>query len=180
MRSKQILLTIFCVLLLLSLSATAAAQPRDFDHGGRPGKHFMKHHGMPENFENLRLIKLLEALDLNDEQTPEFIATFHSFRRDIRDIRQQKEELIDRLTNLIDAGDDSATVIPGVIEEIKRLHRSDVERHFKFFDATNQVLTPVQQGKLIVFQERFEREVLETIREFRRKRFDSPGDEKQP
>ncbi len=152
------------VVLWLALAGTVGSQPFP-THDGR-GPHPERLPGA--NIENLRLLKMLEVLDMDEEQSQKFIPVFHQFRSDLRDLRHERKMMLDSLASLIeqDNAEDQLLVIFEVLRE--NLDRIEV-RSEKFFADCRQILTPHQLGRLLLFQERFEKEVLEKLREFRRR-----------
>jgi Spy/CpxP family protein refolding chaperone len=121
---------------------------------------------MEANYENLRLLKLFEAVDLTDEQSVKFLPIFRTYRKDIKELRQQRADLIDRLAAAIMASGDE-NMLRAKMDTLYSLRNAIPDREAEFQREAAQVLTPVQQAKLAVFLERFEREVLESLREFR-------------
>ncbi len=161
---KRIVQTIvFMVVMVFSINELASAQgfPRcDMDGMGRMGMH-------QKNLENLRLLKLLETLDLSEDQNDLFISAFSRFRKDSRTIMRKLENEVDSLAEYLrqdDRNDDVIMKKIGIIEESKE----GLEKARKdFLGSIKNILTVEQLGKMIVFQERFERELLEKIRGFR-------------
>lgn len=121
---------------------------------------------MEGNFENLRLLKLIDAVDLTEAQSDKFMPLFRSFRNDMRDLRQERREIIDHLRELIK---DSASgeQLKGAMTDLRTNQKHADSRMQKFLDDCATVLTVQQTARLVVFQEDFEREVLESLREFR-------------
>jgi Spy/CpxP family protein refolding chaperone len=151
--------------VLILLSASVQAQP--FDGRGRGGH---GGHGrwdkMAGNFENLRMLKLLEVLDLSEEQSEKFIPLFHTFRKDMRALNEKKRDIVMRLSGLIDStGTDEE--IMAEIDNLRAVKRELDALIDTFADKVSEVLTAKQLGQFIIFQERFEREILKSLREFR-------------
>lgn len=125
-------------------------------------------HQMAANFDNLRLIKLLEAVDLNEDQSTQFIPVFNSFRKTKKQLRDQRRELIDRLAVLSTMKEDSNKgEIDTAIKSLKDNSDKLKAARDKFHQACGNILAPNQLARMLVFQERFEREILESLREFR-------------
>ena len=63
------------------------------------------------------------------------------------------------------------------IDKIKILRENMIQSLNKFHKKIEEILTVVQMGKMIIFEERFERELLKTVRGFRDKHAPmTPGD----
>jgi hypothetical protein len=156
------------VIIMVMLAAALSAQP---DTGWRPGwsQHGQSphHKKMAANLENLRLLKLLETVELSEEQSERFIPLFHGYRSDMKELFEQRRELIHRLAELV-KGDASDREMEEGIDHLIDLKAKMESRQEKFIDECGTVLSTKQLARLVIFQERFEREVLESLREFRR------------
>ena len=130
--------------------------------------------GFEANYENLRLFKLLEAIDLSEEQSQRFIPLFHGYRKDIRQLRQERTDLIDQLKGALDRKD-ADDLIRAFLKQLDDNQAAQQRREQKFSDDCDGVLAVPQKAKLAIFEERFEREVLECMREFRRQGEPVPG-----
>ena len=117
-------------------------------------------------------MKLLELLDLRDDQEVDFIAAFHSMRRDRRQLHQQKMILIDNLSEGLRDKDITDDEINRLIRQIMDATEQEKQLQQEFLNDVSGILTPSQMGRLVVFTERFEYELLEAIRAFRERHQD--------
>lgn len=172
-------LTLIAFTILLASSVMAQRKGKPFHKMCPPGSGPEEMHQMEANYENLRLLKFLEAVDLNEEQAEKFIPIFHSFRKEIKALRKDRGDLLDLLS--IAAGrphiGENQEVKAGSIDEnkikdiLEQLEKNQNQRHAKeknFKHACDTLLELSQLAKFVIFQERFEREVLQSLREFRR------------
>ncbi|SYZ74292.1 exported hypothetical protein [Candidatus Zixiibacteriota bacterium] len=125
------------------------------------------HEQRMKNLENLRLLKLMEVLDLSDEQSPKFIEAYSSFRNDTRQINYDLQSAVDSLADNLTSGEIRKDQIDKSISRIASLRSLREQRLAQFHEKIAGFLTPEQMGKLVVFEERFERELIENIRGFR-------------
>lgn len=163
---RSIVLSVMTVFLLgvVPLSAQPdSGQPPDWPSGKR-----MPHHEkMASNLENLRLLKLLEAVELSEEQSERFIPIFHAFRTNMKELFDQRRELIDRLADQVKSGAPDEE-LERSIQQLRDLKDRMDALHDSFIDDCRSILNIHQLARLVIFQERFEREILESLREFRR------------
>jgi Spy/CpxP family protein refolding chaperone len=158
----------FTVCALLLLTAALYAQPPFDSMGPRRGR--MQGMGpnmkMEGDFENLRLLKMMETIDLTEAQSDKFLPLFRTFRKDMRDLRQSRRTMIDRLRDLVkdSASDDK---LRAAIAELRNNQKQADSRMQKFMDDCAAVLTVQQTARLAVFQEDFEREVFDAIQKYR-------------
>ncbi len=136
--------------------------------------------GMPtpqmKDLENLRLLKLLDVLDLTEEQSPAFIAAFSQFRKEGNTLRETVEA---EVSELLKAEPPDETKVG---ERVKRIDKLRVQREqsvVNFHTKAAEILTPVQLGRMVAFELRFDRELIERIRGFRggRRGSKSPGND---
>ncbi|MFH2036235.1 MAG: hypothetical protein ABIJ45_07530 [Candidatus Zixiibacteriota bacterium] len=159
------------ILVITLLSSAVYAQHQ-------MGRGFGKQMRMQEkNLDNLRLIKLLDLLELSDGQNDKFIAAYSSHRIESRQIREEIETEVQTLTNLIQAENPNDALIQKQIDKVEGLMEQMLNSVRKLHNKMKEILTVVQMGKMIVFENRFERELLETVRGFREKHGMMPDDD---
>jgi len=168
--------TIFMVMVLLAMcwmGDSLQAQPVPPD-ASPPGE---MHMPRGKDLENLRLLKLLDVLDLTEEQSPEFIAAFSRYRKDGNAMREMVKAEVDTLIDLLKADPPEENRI---IERVSRIDQLRVQREqivATFHQKAAEILTPVQLGRMVAFELRFDRGLIERIKGFRggRKGSKSPG-----
>lgn len=166
-------MTALVVFLMMVAAGTAVGQMGQGNGPGPgpncpPGCPKMFGPQMEANYENLRLLKLFEAVDLTDEQALKFLPIFRAYRKDMKELRQQRTDLVDRLAAAVAASGDENS-LRAKLDSLATAQDAIREREEVFRREAATVLSFNQQAKLTVFQERFEREMLETLREFRQR-----------
>ena len=170
------LMTLMIVAVTMAFAAMAPAQPDTAPPpaGCPPECPRLGWGKLETNMENLRLIKLLEAVDLSQEQSERFVPLFHGFRKDTRALLEQQKQIVDSLAEQVrmDESDDR------IGQTLRRLEATKAQvdaRWSRFMEDCGAVLTRKQVARLVVFHERFDREMLEALREFRRHPGAEPG-----
>jgi hypothetical protein len=125
----------------------------------------MKHR---KHLEQLRILKMLELLDLSKEQEVPFLTAFNSMREDLRGFEEQANQLIDTLASALQSDNSEESRLRSLIGRIKDVERRKYDRLMAFVDKAETMLTAEQVGKLLIFQRRFEAELLEQVGRFRR------------
>ena len=118
------------------------------------------------HLEQLRMLKLLELLELSDEQEVTFISMFHRVQRDIRRIDDEKRALVAQLADGLGSGGSDERTIMQLVEQIHQKDRERLGRMDQFLTDARTVLSATQLGKLVIFHERFEAEMLKRLRGF--------------
>ena len=135
---------------------------RRFDHSRKGLRHkFGKH------IEQFRILKLLELLDLREDQEIEFITAFHSMRRERRQLHEKRISLVDELADGLRTETVPDMEINRLIREISKLGNQQDRVMEDFLSEAQKILAPSQLGRFIVFHERFEFELLEAVKAFR-------------
>lgn len=138
---------------------------RRFDHSRKGLRHkFGKH------IEQFRILKLLELLDLREDQEIEFITAFHSMRRERRQLHEKRISLVDELADGLRMETVPDMEINRLIREISKLGNQQERVMEDFLNKAQKILTPSQLGRFIVFHERFEFELLEAVKAFRERK----------
>ncbi len=169
-RSYRNILMMAVLLMMIGLGGGIKAQGPDpgwVQHGKGDIRDFHA-----KNLENLRLLKLIEVLDLDDQESPKFIAAFTSFRKQARAINDSIQSEVDNLATAVESDSSNTNAIRAGMTRINDLkgRREEALRHFH--NEIGQFLTTVQMGKVVVFEERFDRELIENLGRFRRQHMD--------
>jgi len=166
---KRMMIMSLMLGLMVLMTTAVLAQPPEFDDTLPPPP---MHHGrfgdkMMANIENLRMMKLLETVDLSEEQSEKFIPLFYDFRKDVKALIDNRNDLVDSIKAMV------VDSVPGYqikekLAELKENRARFNDRQNEFISDCEKILTIPQLARLVIFQERFEREMLESLREFRR------------
>lgn len=115
---------------------------------------------MDSKIEQLEKVKLIEALNLSEEQSIRFFARRNEHRKEIEKLELRADDIIRDLEKLTDEPNDRN------IAEQKRLLnefldiRVQIENKRKqFILSLNDILSPEQLSKLVVFEKRFKDEI---------------------
>jgi len=172
-RNKILLLAGLAVLMLMPDPISAQVMmpggpqfqmDRDFMHGQNRGPRW-KEHG--RNLDNFRMFKMLEILELDDEQNDRFIGVFSGYRTTTKKINEEIESVIRSLIDDLHNPDIAVDSIVTKTERVKKLRQEREKARDKFHADAAAILNPIQIARLTVFEERFERELLEALRGFR-------------
>lgn len=166
MRNTKIVTAVVTAAMLMASSLMAqpdSEPPPGWSPMGGPHHRWRQ---MAENIENLRLLKLLEAVDLTEEQSAKFIPVFQSYRKDFKASLDERRELVDHLADLVDSNASDQELNAGIQQLIDLKDKMEKQRD-DFLAECRGILTTKQLAKLVIFQERFEREILQSLREFR-------------
>ncbi|MDX9757996.1 MAG: hypothetical protein RBU27_02450 [Bacteroidota bacterium] len=148
--------TLQLLLIVLVFSSVAAAQ----DGPPRDGKH-------RERLEQLRRIKLIESLGLDEERAVRFTVREKEFRTQQQELREKRETMLAELRALVESeGNDASlrTQLEKLAEHDARMLR---QRH-AFLLSLGDFLTMRQIATIVLFEQQFAREVRHLIEKSRR------------
>jgi hypothetical protein len=133
----------------------------DGPHGRRMMEQQRKH------LEQFRMFELLKLLNLKEDQEVEFLTMYKNYRDKQNDIDSRRRDLVIQLGAGLEADSLADNEIQHMVQEIFTLNGDKVKAAEQFVKEAGDVLTTQQIGKLVVFQERFEYELLSRLRGFR-------------
>ncbi len=123
-----------------------------------------------EKIEMLKMWKLIETLDMGEEQAQKFFILIKRQNDGERKSNRERHEIEKQLK--ISLGKE-----PVPEDELKKLIRNFVNNQDearlnrkKFYEESSGILSTEQQAKLILFQSRFNREMFEIMKEIRQKK----------
>lgn len=154
---------IVCAALLIT-SARVTGQPFGSPPDARQG----------ERIEQLKKVRLVEMLDLNEEQAVRFFARMNEFENSRRDLQKQRMELLDKVERLV-RNDAEEKEFEKIFPELLAADQKLFQEKEKFFAGLGDILTVAQRGKFLLFERQFERELRDAMKEVRRRR--QPGRE---
>ncbi len=128
-----------------------------------------------EIIEKVRIYKLTEALDLSEEQTVRLFPRLREIRKTEQEFHKQRIETIKKLKDLVKANAEEKEIAK-VLNQLHDMQKDRMASQIKEMESLRQLLTPIQQAKFVIFQEDFEREIRDLIREIRCKRLPSPSE----
>jgi len=154
---------------LLLLPAIAVAQP--------PGPGWGQDRHSFERIQQLMKMRMVETLDLSEEQSVRFIARFNEHEKRRRELMRLKGDALNKLEKLLaDSGDEKE--MEKAFPEALGIDARMMEEHSKFLNNLSDILTITQRAKLLVFERKFERELRDAIRDTQHRRL--KGEDVQP
>jgi hypothetical protein len=153
---QYFLLTVFLLAGTLILSRPAFAQPGDDDGPGR------------KKLEQLRKIKLLEAMDLSEEQSIKLFTRERDFRKKERALIEKRRQIIDRLREL----GKNNTADGEKLKEMTALRDLGIDmvnQRYDFVMGLKDFLSTNQMSRYIVFEDAFMTEVRNMLKNLPRR-----------
>jgi hypothetical protein len=149
------LLTILALVLISSCS---------FAQGGAPP---VPDNKPIERLDRLRKMRLIESLDLKEDQSVRFLARLNEQEKTRKELRKQRGELLDKVEQMV-GNHASAADFDQVFSGVFALDQKLIESSRVFVEGLKDILTPEQRAKMLLFERHFENELRDAIREIRR------------
>jgi Spy/CpxP family protein refolding chaperone len=122
-----------------------------------------------ERIERFKKMRMVEMLDLKEEQSIRFFARYNEFENIRKELIHQKDEVLDKIERLIRNKAD-AKEYERLFAEVEAINRKIGDEKLKFFNGLSDVLSIEQRAKLLLFERRFESELREAVREAQQRR----------
>jgi len=126
----------------------------------------MKEKGMKnrEKLEQLEKIKLIEALDLDEETSIRFFARRNDSKKEIQELEMKAEDIISELEKSFNSENKNQSENQKqLISEMLKTRESIELKRNQFISSINDILTVAQIGKLIVFEKKFRDEIRQVL-----------------
>lgn len=145
--------------LLLVFLSTPAFSQFDPPPDGKPR----------ERLAELRRLKMIEALDLTEEQAVRLTVREKNFREKEAEERQKREEILEGLRMQI-KNNAEATALRTSLERLEQLSMSNVTRKHEYLRSLSDFLSEEQIAKLVLFEHHFAKEIRRILGNSRRGR----------
>ena len=153
---KRMFLMLAMAILLLGRSAVAQPfQPDD----QRPF----------ERIEHFKKVRLIEILDMKEEQSVRFFARLNEHENVKRDLMKEKMDILDKIERLVRNHDDEKE-FEKLFPEVAAANAKIAQEDEKFFNNLPDILSAEQRGKFLLFERHFERELREAMKDVQRRR----------
>lgn len=173
---RMIVLAPLACSLLLACSLPALAQG-----GGRPGGpggRGPRAEDLRETLTILMMVRMKEELGLSKEQYEQILPRVEEMEKARQAGFESRRELGVRLRALLKQGSAEDSEFREIVEKISELDEAEHRREQAFDSGLRALLSPRQQGQLILFRQRFRgwlEERMREMRELRPRRQGRPG-----
>lgn len=115
---------------------------------------------MDNKIEQLEKVKLIEALDLTEEQSIRFFARRNEHRKEIEKLEIHSEEIIRDLEKIVkDSNERNVTEQKRLLNEFLDIRIQIENKRKQFILSLNDILSTEQISKLVLFEKKFREEI---------------------
>ena len=119
--------------------------------------------------EKIRIYRLTEELDLTTQQAIEFFPRLKELQKIDADFRSQQKAILDDLRDMVRSKAQEEEIVES-LNRFEVIFKERVERRLGQMKEIRNMLTPSQQARYLIFQDDFEREIRQMIKEVRKLR----------
>lgn len=123
-----------------------------------------------ERLQDLAVWKMLEVLDLSQEQTDKFLPALREMQKQEGELQEQRRKLLMELERRMTQGG-SEKEVREVIQELRMLGKQGEAVRERFFNQAEKILSVQQLGRLVLFQDRFEKRMREMMRQMQEEKW---------
>jgi len=151
--------------IFLVICFTLIASMQTFSQmGDEPPRH------MREKLDQLEKIKLIEALDMDEETTLRFFSRRNEHRMKMDELTNRADEIISQMEVIFKSGKVyTEAELKSLINEANNIHSEIDKEKSEFINSLDDILTTEQIAKLIIFERRFKDELRRAM--FKGRRF---------
>ena len=126
-----------------------------------------------ERIEQLKKVRMIESLDLTEDQSIRFFARLHEHDKAKESLHQKKTAALDKLERMV-RNDVKEDEYGKMFSEVNDLDQKIQILDRGFFDGLGDILSEEQRAKLILFERQFHREIQDALMTIHRRR-QGPG-----
>jgi len=117
-----------------------------------------------QKLEQWEKVKLIEALNLNEDTAVRFFARRNDHQKRMKEILDQRDGVIQDIAEGIKSGaNTSDATYKDQVNKLLMLENNITKERENFLNSLSDLLTPQQVASLVVFESRFKREIRETL-----------------
>lgn len=144
----------------LLLTSTVVAQPG-------PGGPMMREK-IRERIKTIKIWRMTEVVGLTSEQSEKFFPIYNQHQKGFEEFEKRRLDLLKNLDEISGTTDVSDEEIEKMFERLADLDKQILQHKHDFLKKLSGVISIGQQARLMIFEERFNRNLQETIRDIRR------------
>lgn len=151
--------------LILALTAGALAQPM-FGGGGKGCDNGDMKYGR-QKIENMKKMKLLEYLDLNEDQADKFLVKYSAGSKVIMDNMKKADDIGDKLKDAMKDNSGSKEAV-SLADDLVKAQKSIEDAKGQLMDNMKSILPAEKFTKFVYFESHFQKEVMKRMMKMRK------------
>lgn len=120
-------------------------------------------------FETMLVWRIVDELQLSEEQMAKFMVKFREDRDLMKEQRTKKKKMLDELKELVEKKA-PAKDLNAKLDGLEKLQAESLDKLKKITADMRKILTPEQQAKFVLAKEKVEQDMMKSLRERMEKR----------
>jgi hypothetical protein len=137
------------------------------------GKDEKEMHKRWDRIEELKRLKMLEELNLSEEESAKFLTKYVNFRKQMKEIEKERSGLLNDLDGLMKSSAKEPDLLKK-IEEIESIDQKMFNNRKGFIQGLRSIISIEKSAKYILFERNFQRELQSILRDAQKGAF-RPG-----
>ena len=154
------------LLTLFSIFTLVSAQHRGPSIGGGPDH---------KDVDMIKKWKLIEFLDISENQSDKFFTRINSFEKEMKAIRKKEKDLRESIHELMDENKLNQKKVKKLMDDFFDFEKEKLNLRREHHSDMDDILSPKQMVKYMVFEHHFKKRIKEHLKDrkgsSRRKRF---------
>ncbi len=117
------------------------------------------HRPEKDDIEMIRKWKLIEYLELEEDQAEKFFPRLRSFEKDLKSIQAQKKEYFEKLENMLEDESIKSSEINDIIDSLYELDEDIISLKQNHFKNCDDILSSKQKVKYLTFERKFKKQM---------------------
>lgn len=161
---KKISTVAAAIALMAVFTTVAVAQPGPPEDMAAKRMHWDKGR---ERIELLKMWKLTDALDLDQETAAKLFPLMNEYEGKIGDLRKQRHEFTKRMREELDKSEPDSAALQKMIDDFKKNEEDMADLRIEKFEAMSKVLSVEQAAKALLLIPKFEHDMKKMVGEVR-------------
>ena len=117
-----------------------------------------------EKIEQMENAKIIQVLNLSEETALRFFARRKDYREEVKNLLEKRRKLMDNIDELLKSAEkENNSAYKEKLEELITIEGRFVKDKRNFYKSLNNILSAKQMVQLVLFEDRFRREIRETL-----------------
>lgn len=122
-----------------------------------------------ERLEHFKKIRMVEALDLDEETGVKLVSRYNKHRERMKDLESERKAVIEKLGSLV-GGNATEGEYQKCFTELNETEKRIAEVRKRFMDDLKEVLTTKQIAQYLIFERDFMKDVRNAVKDVQRER----------
>jgi hypothetical protein len=141
-----------------------------FSQQNKERKEMRENQNRWDKIEELKKFKMLDVLNLSEDESFKFYSRYNTFRSQTREIEKERKKLLDEMEAIMSDKKNESELLKK-LDELEKIDQRFSENRKNFFYDIKNILPLEKVVKYILFERSFQRELQNILRDVQRRQF---------